>query len=198
MSSLQSDIDYMKSLAEDGGRGPMKNGAVLFWAGILYGGASLAEYGVAMNVLPQTGWFQMTIWFGASLLFAVIAAIFGRRNRGARNASAKAYDSAWTAVGIGIAFLILSTFLVARQVQDVQAVTFMIAPVILVMYGMGWWVSAMMSGQGWLKAISFGCFIGAPIMALLAGRPEQLLAYAAALVLFAAIPGFVLMRAARA
>ena len=198
MSSLQSDIDYMKSLAEDGGRGPMKNGAILFWAGILYGGASVAEYGVAMNILPQTGWFQMTIWFGASLLFAVIAAIFGRRNRGARNSSAKAYDSAWSAVGIGIAFLILSTFLVARQVQNVQAITFMIAPVILVMYGMGWWVSAMMSGQGWLKAISFGCFIGAPVMALLAGRPEQLLAYAAALVLFASVPGFILMRAARA
>ena len=198
MSSLQSDIDHMKSLAEDGGRGPMKNGAILFWAGILYGGASVAEYGVAMNILPQTGWFQMTIWFGASLLFAVIAAIFGRRNRGARNSSAKAYDSAWSAVGIGIAFLILSTFLVARQVQNVQAITFMIAPVILVMYGMGWWVSAMMSGQGWLRAISFGCFIGAPIMALLAGRPEQLLAYAVALVLFAAVPGFILMRAARA
>jgi hypothetical protein len=198
MSSLQSDIDYMKSLAEDGGRGPVKNGAILFWAGLLYGGASLAEYGVAMNVLPQTGWFQMTIWFGASLLFAIIAAIFGRRNRGARSSSAKAYDSAWTAVGIGIAFLILSTFLVARQVQDVQAVTFMIAPVILVMYGMGWWVSAMMSGQGWLKAVSFGCFIGAPLMALMAGRPEQLLAYAVALVLFAAIPGLILMRAARA
>jgi K+-sensing histidine kinase KdpD len=198
MSSLQSDIDYMKSLAEDGGRGPMKNGAVLFWAGLLYGGASLAEYGVAINILPQTTLFQMTIWFGASLLFAIIATFSGLRNRRARNASAKAYDSAWSAVGIGIGFLILSTFLVARQVQDVQAVTFMIAPVILVMYGMGWWVSAMMSGQGWLKAISFGCFIGAPIMALLAGRPEQLLAYAVALVLFAAIPGLILMRAARA
>lgn len=198
MSSLQSDIDYMKSLAEDGARGPMKNGAILLWAGLLYGSASVAEYGVAINVLPQTGWFQMTIWFGASLLFAILAAISGRRGRGQRNASAKAYDSAWSAVGIGIGFLILSTFLVARQVQDVQAITFMIAPVILVLYGMGWWVSAIMSGQGWLKAVSFGCFIGAPVMALMAGRPEQLLAYAAALVLFAAIPGFILMRAARA
>ena len=198
MSSLQSDIDYMKSLAEDGTRGPMRNGAILFWAGILYAGASVAEYGVAINILPQNTLFQMAIWFGASLLFAILAAVFSCRGCGVRSTSAKAYDSAWTAVGMGIGFLILSVFLVARQVQDVQPITFLIAPVVLVLYGMGWWVSAMMSGQGWLKAISFGCFIGAPVMALLAGRPEQLLAYAVALILFATIPGFILMRAARA
>ena len=198
MSSLQSDIDYMKSLAEDGTRGPVKNGAILFWAGILYAGASVAEYGVAINILPQSNLFQMAIWFGASLLFAILAVVFSCRNCAPRSSSAKAYDSAWTAVGMGIGFLILSVFLVARQVQDVQPITFLIAPVILVLYGMGWWVSAMMSGQGWLKAISFGCFIGAPLMALLAGRPEQLLAYAAALMLFATMPGFILMRAARA
>jgi preprotein translocase subunit SecG len=198
MSSLQSDIDYMKSLAEDGARGPMKNGAILFWAGLLYAGASVAEYGVAINVLPQTTAVQMGIWFGASLLFAILATLSSRGRAKSCNASSRAYNSAWSAVGIGIGVLIVSLFLLARQVQDVQAVTYMIAPVILVLYGMGWWVSAMMSGQGWLKAVSIGCFIGAPVMALMAGRPEQLLAYAGALILFATVPGLIIMRAPKA
>jgi hypothetical protein len=198
MSSLQSDIDYMKSLAEDGTRGPMKNGAILFWAGLLYAGASVAEYAVAINLLPQTGIVQAVIWIGASGLFAIFAALTLHRCKGVRSTSSRAYDSAWTAVGMGIAVLIVSVFLLAQQVQEVQAITYMIAPVVLVLYGMGWWVSAMMSGQGWLKAISVGCFLGAPVMAVMAGKPEQLLAYAAALMLFATVPGYILMRAARA
>ena len=133
MSSLQSDIDYMKSLAEDGTRGPMKNGAILFWAGLLYAAASVAEYGVAINLLPQTGIVQAVIWIGASVLFAIFAVLTSRRCKGVRSASGKAYDSAWTAVGMGIAVLIVSVFLVARQVQEVQAITYMIAPVVLVL-----------------------------------------------------------------
>lgn len=198
MSSLQSDIDYMKSLAEDGKRAPMRNGATLFWAGLLYAAASVAEYGVAINLLPQTAAVQIAIWIGASVIFAILAIFFSRRRQGARGVGARAYDSAWSAVGMGIGVLVVSVFLVARQVQEVQAIIYMIAPVILVLYGMGWWVSAMMSGRGWLKAVSIGCFIGAPVMAFMAGSPAQLLAYAVALVLFAAVPGLVLMRGARA
>jgi hypothetical protein len=197
MSTLQSELDYLKGLAESGARGPMKNGAVLFWAGLLYAGASLAEYGVALNLLPQTTMVQMTIWFGASLLFAIAAVISLRGKSGRGNVSSTAYNSAWSAVGIGIGVLMLSVFLLSRQVQDIQAVAFMIAPVVLAFYGMGWWVSAKISEQGWLKLVSIGCFLAAPVMAVMAGRSEQLLAYAAALILFAAIPGFVIMRAAR-
>jgi len=197
MSSLQSELDYLKGLAESGARGPMKNGSVLFWAGLLYAAASVAEYGVAIDVLPQTTLMQMCIWFGASAIFTAIAILLLCRKSGRHNISSVGYNSAWSGVGIGIGVLMLSVFLLARQIGDVRAVTFMIAPVVLVLYGMGWWVSAKISELGWLKLVSAGCFLAAPIMALMAGRPEQLLAYAAALVLFAAVPGFVIMRAAR-
>lgn len=197
MSSLQSELDYLKGLAESGARGPMKNGAVLLWAGLLYGAASIAEYGVAIKLLPQTGLMQMCIWFGSSLLFAIAAFISLRGRSGRSNVSTTVYNSTWAAVGMGIGVLLVSLFLLARQVHDGSAVSFVIAPVILVMYGMGWWISAKVSEQSWLKIISSGCFLFAPVTALMAGRAEQMLVYAAALLLFAAVPGFVIMRAAR-
>jgi predicted membrane protein len=47
----------------------------------------------------------------------------------------------------------------------------------------------------WLLAI--GSFVAAPVLALLTGQEEQYLAYAAALFLLMALPGWLLMRAAR-
>jgi len=54
-----------------------------------------------------------------------------------------------------------------------------------------------MSGTQWLKLISLGCFLGAPAISILAAQPEELLAYAACLLLFAMVPGWVLKRAAK-
>ena len=196
MSNLQSDIDYMKSLAESGARGPVKNGATLFWAGLLYGAAAVGQYAMAIGWLPRTQVIAVSLWFGASIVFGIIAFTFGRgRNRIEGPVSNRAVNSVWSAVGIGIVMFIVCTAIVANLNNSFQPISYLMAPVVLLMYGMGWWVSGQMSGTGWLKLVSAGCFLGAPALAFLGDRPEQLLAYAVALLLFAMVPGLVLMRA---
>jgi hypothetical protein len=199
MSNLQSDIDYMKSLAEAGSRGPLKNGVTLFWAGLLYGGASVAQYAMIQGWLPKSSAVSAGIWFGASILFGILACVFGfNRMRVKGSASNRASASAWSAVGIGIVAFIACVAIVANIYQTFEPLSYLIAPVILILYGMGWWVSALMSGTGWLKLVSLGCFAAAPAISCLAGKPIQMLAYAGCLFLFAMLPGIVLMRAEKA
>ncbi len=199
MSNLQSDIDYMKSLAEAGSRGPLKNGATLFWAGLLYGLAAIAQYAMIMGWLPKSSAVAAAIWFGASILFGILALVLGfNRVRICGSVGNRATASAWSAVGMGIVAFIASVVIVAHICQTFEPLSYLMAPVILLIYGMGWWVSALMSGQGWLKLVSLGCFLAAPLISLLAGQPIQMLAYAGCLFLFAMVPGIVLMRAEKA
>lgn len=196
---LESEIAYMKSLAVSGGQGPLKNGANLFWAGLLYGAAAVAQYAVIKGFLPQGVWVVAGIWLGVSLVYAVIiATTVGRARKSAEAPASRMSHSAWSAVALGLLSFFSAMIVMANLVADFNTLSFLLAPMVLVLYGVGWWVSAAASGAGWLRLVALGCFAGAPVLCLMVGRPEQLLAYAAALVLFAMIPGYVLMRAERA
>jgi hypothetical protein len=70
--------------------------------------------------------------------------------------------------------------------------------VIMVFYGIGWAVSATMYRNQVLWWLAAGSFVAAPLLAALADQEAQYLAYAAALFLLMALPGWLLMQRARA
>jgi hypothetical protein len=198
MSTLQNELDYLKGLAESGARGPLRNGSTLFWAGLLYGLASIGQYAMMRGWLPASGIMSLFIWFGASLLFGVIAMIM-RINcppSGGGKTNRYAY-SAWAAIGIAIVAFIASVVIIAYRMHDFEPMSYLLAPAVLIFYGIGWAVSALVSGKSWLRLVSFGSFLGALGLAAMAGQAEQLLAYAAALFVLAMLPGLALMREAR-
>ncbi len=196
---LESEIAYMKSLAVSGGRGPLKNGANLFWAGLLYGAAAVAQYAIIKGYLPQGLWVTAGVWLGVSLAYAVIIAVtVGGGRKGVEAPASRASHSAWSGVALGLLAFFAAMIVMASKVADFNTMSFLLAPIVLVLYGVGWWVSAAASGTGWLRIVALGSFAAAPVLCLLVNRPEQMLAYAAALVLFAMIPGFILMRAEKA
>ncbi len=196
---LEDELAYIKSLAEQGSIGPMRNGISLLSAGIAYACASIAQYLAVRAILPQTGWMSLTIWGVATLAFWAVAATSWLKKSKSHNQSVglRAKTSVWSAVGIGILALLLCVTIIANVMKEFATISFMIAPVILILYGIGWWVSAKVSGVTWIKWMAIGCFVGAPLITFLAGRAEQLLAYAVCLILFAAVPGAVVMRAER-
>ncbi len=198
-SDIQNDIDYMKSLAVDGARGPLRNGASLLWAGVVYAAASCVHYGFVTHMIPMPNpWFMAVNWLLASAVFAILAVTTAPRRTGKASDLACIAYSGWTAVGLSIASFIALMVVMANVLQQMETLTFVIAPFVLIVYGIGWWVSAAASTGKWMRLVAIGCFVAAPLLGLLTGKPEQLLAYAACLVLFAAIPGFVLIRADRA
>ena len=122
-----------------------------------------------------------------------------KRGGGVMTAANRASGTAWASVGWGIFALSLSMAVLGfRMGGEAVLVTFALMPsMIMVFYGMGWAVSAAMlrSRNLWLLAI--GSFAAAPLLATLTGQNEQYLAYAGAMLLLMALPGWLLMRAAK-
>jgi hypothetical protein len=193
---MQDDIAYMKSLAQAGERSPLKkNGASLFWAGLVFGLASVTQYASVEGYLPRGNVPSAVIWGSAIVLFFIISAFLKLGRPGnIQNVGNRAAYSAWSGVGLGCMFFLASMIVMAFQVPDFNSMSFLFAPVFILLYGIGWWVSGQMSGRGWLKLVALGCFVSAPMLCLLAERAEQLLAYGACLILFATLPGLILMR----
>jgi hypothetical protein len=196
-STLHDDIAYMKSLAEDGSR-PVIRGAPIFWAGLVFGAASLAQYGFQSGLLPLGNpWYPVAAWLGAGVVFGLTFLLPTGQRACSPHPAARAVQSVWSAVGLAIAALGLCMITAGSRIHSIEAMTALIAPMILILYGIGWWVAAVVSSQGWLKWICAGCFLVAPGLAFLATLPEQMLAYAGCLILFATLPGLILMRSAK-
>ena len=147
---LETELAYIRALAEQGSIGPMRNGASLVTAGLVYAVAAIAQYLAIVGILPGTSWMSAMIWIGATIVFAVLSFMF-RFNRHSANRSVggRAAAAIWSGVGIAIMVFILCLIVIANVLKDFSAVSFLIAPVVLILYGVGWWVGGAMTGQAW-------------------------------------------------
>ena len=69
----------------------------------------------------------------------------------------------------------------------------MLAPVLLVLWGCAWWVTAILSERRWLLAVAVASFIAAVAMAAVGNTPPILLATAVCLLGLAFVPAILLM-----
>ena len=105
----------------------------------------------------------------------------------------------WSALGWGIFAMFASLAALGYQLGE-DAILLgagLIPSIIMVFYGMGWAVTAAMLKNRVLIVLAVGSFLAAPGLAAFSGKDAQYLAYAAALFLLMALPGWMLMRQAR-
>ncbi|HYE45043.1 MAG TPA: hypothetical protein VEA44_04635 [Caulobacter sp.] len=196
LQSVRDDIAFMRALAEEGSQVPMLGGGISAAAGLIFGAASVIHWLMQSDILRVNGWFYMVNWVGAGVVFGVICSLLIKRSRsqaGANSSVNKATGSAWSAVG----FAIFTTFLgmcAIGWVTKSDDVFYIFPVMILALYGSAWSVAADMSGKGWIRIVALASFAGAVLMGLLTNHPMQMLAYAAALLLLAFVPGVILMR----
>ena len=199
LQSVQDDIAYMKGLAQEGRRAPLLGGSILIAAGLVFGLASLVHWAIASGVLGLRPSALPLVWLGALVIFFGALMIQIGRTRhmpGAKSATNKATGAAWMGVGQAIFVMFLAiTILIWRTQDEVIAAVF--PSMIFALYGVGWAVSAKMSGQRWQWPLTLGCWVAAPAIALLVNTPELWLGYAAGLFLFAMVPGFMMVRQER-
>ena len=197
-----ADIAWMRRLAEEGADTPMRGASILMSAGLIYGIASLFHWAQITDLIPTSGPTLGIGWLVATVLFLlVLTVILARLNRsgGVMTAGNRATSTVWSALGWGIFALFGSmAVLIWRVGEEAVPVGFGLVPsIIMVFYGIGWAVSAAMYRSRPLWGLAAASFVAAPLLASLTGRADQYLAYAAALFLLMALPGFLLMRAAR-
>ncbi len=199
-----ADIAWMRRLAEEGSQAPMQGNSLLMFGGLLYGLASLFHWAVIVGLTPLRenqlwiGWIAATLGY-----FVVLIVTLPRLRRGAgvSTTANRAAGIAWSGMGWGIFAMFLAMSVLGWRLADeaaLEAMFALIPSIIMVFYGVGWAVNAEMQRSRLLWVLSLGCFAAAPLLALFAGQAEQYLAYAAALFLLMALPGWMLMRKARA
>lgn len=196
-----ADIAWLRTLAAEGAAKPMGGGDILMAAGLIYGLTGLAHWAVIVGLINADPQAFSIIWLGATVLFlCVLATLIAMKVRGGGvvTATDRASRAAWAAVGWGIFAMFASIFVVSLQVGEQSMVVLSLAPsIIMVFYGLGWAVSAAMTRSKSLAGLAAASFVAAPLLAALINRPVQYLAYSACLFLLMALPGFLLMRAAK-
>lgn len=197
-----ADIAWLRSLAEEGAKTPPHGGSILFAAGLIWGTASVAHWFIITGLLPVDPAGYGLIWGAALLVFLATLFILIRRLKaqgGVETAANRAFGSVWSALGWGIFSLFTALMLLdVSRTGEVNMADWSLAipSIIMTFYGMGWAVSATMLRQRMLWLLAIGAFVAAPALALISGSSIQYLAYAAALYLLMAVPGFLLMRQA--
>ena len=197
-----ADIAWMRRLAEEGANAPMRGASILMSAGLIYGAASLFHWAQITDRVPSPGPVLGLGWLVATLLFFLALAVVLvrlKRGGGVITASNRATNTVWSALGWGIFALFGSMIALGWRVGDegIEVAFGLVPSVIMVFYGIGWAVSGAMYKSRLLWGLAVGSFIVAPLLAALTGRADQYLAYAAALFLLMALPGYLLMRGAR-
>lgn len=198
-----ADIAWMRRLAEEGAGAPMQGASILMFAGLIFGGASLFHWGQISGLINIPGLVEGIIWLIATLLFFVVltVVITGlKRKAGVVTAGNRAASTVWSALGWGIFALFASLAVVGYRLgEDAAMLGMALTPsIIMVFYGIGWCVTATMYRNGVLWWLAIGSFVAAPLLASMAEQEAQYLAYAAALFLLMALPGWMLMRRAQA
>jgi hypothetical protein len=197
----RDDIAWMRQLAEEGGRTPMRGASILLAAGLIFGLASLAHWAVLSELTPWDAEAFNLVWGLATVLFLIVLTAVNltlRKAEGVTTIANRATGVAWMSVGLGIFALMTSIVVLAvRAGGEAGLIALSLIPsVIMVFYGLGWSVTAAMQRSRPLGLLAGASLIAAPAVAALTGQAEQYLAYGAALFLLMALPGALLMRQA--
>lgn len=192
------DLSFLRNLAEAGQDAPLTMGPYLIAGGGWFGLASLviglAQIGAIPSGVNAVLWQSMLIAFVG---FAVTLFLLIRRERGrVQNTTNNTLGAAWSAAGSGIFFFAVAIFIVAARTGEGYLLN-SISLVVLTLYAVAWKLSAAVSRKPWMNGIVFLTVVSLLTVAASIGSMFSWLAYAAALILSAVLPGFYLVSLAR-
>lgn len=210
-ASDESDIAYLKRLATAGRGEPAPFLLLMAVFGGAYGFVILAIWlGLVVEGVPQAAngrveagpIVQMLNWgiffahfaFLAALIWTVWRTFGPNRIRLSRAATAT-----WSAAFIGMVTTVVSFRIFTQEQPPTDAVyaAYMMPPVLLMLWGSAWWVTAILNDRRWLLLVAVGSFAAAIGMAAIGNAPALLPASAACLLLLAFAPAVLLMRERR-
>jgi len=196
IETTTQDLDYLRRLAEAGRHAPLSAGPYLVAGGGWFGFSSLVMGLLELAGNPAPGNFVGAVFLAAAVGFGLTLFFLIRRDRGtAETNSNAAINAAWTAAGYGIfAFWAAATIVAIRH--HIGFFLNAMPLVVLVVYGIAWWVAAVVSRQAWMKGVVAATYAGLLVVALAIGTRYVWLAYALALLGTALVPGLKLVRTA--
>lgn len=202
--TAQDDLAYLRALVEAPGNFQRSFGEAYFAAGLCYGVQMLLHAGQALGWIAENGLPALLIGFGPTVVFlGLLAWVIVREqtsSRPAGGAVAKAVAAVLSSVGIANLVLIFVIGIVA--LREKSLVVWLIYPcTVMVLQGMAWMVIYALRRRAWFAGVAAGWYVTAAAMAIgVAYQNFALFIGAAGLgfIAFMLVPGWVMMRQARA
>lgn len=106
-----TDIAWLKGLAEEGAKAPVRGGSILFAAGLIFGTGSLAHWLIVAEILTVPSGVFGALWGVTVLVYlAALVVLIARLKRqgGVETAANRAFGIVWSALGWGLFSLFMS------------------------------------------------------------------------------------------
>ncbi|MEE2526905.1 hypothetical protein V0U79_11030 [Hyphobacterium sp. HN65] len=195
-TSSQSDLDYLRSVAESGAQAPLVGGRYL----IIWGGlgviACLAHWSILTGVLPLEASALGAIWIGYGVL-GMIATFLASRSMAAKpgcgSIGNRVNRVAWQYVGIGIGLYFAGVIFSVTALDAPPLLFDSILTIALFGYAIAFSVTAALSSEKWLYGPAWMSIAGAALSPAFYGRPELYLLVGAIILFAAVLPGFRLL-----
>jgi hypothetical protein len=206
--SDESDLAYLKRLASAGRGEPAPFLLLMAVFGGAYGFSMLAiALGLAIEGIadPANGPYQagpVVQVLNLSILAAHIAFLgaliwtIWRTAGPNRIPLSRAATATWSAAFIAMITTVIGfrTFTQGQLPTDAVYASYMMPPMLLVLWGSAWWVTAILNDRRWLLLVAIGIFGAAIAMAIVGNSPPFLPLATACLLLLAFLPAVILMR----
>lgn len=199
---LSDEIDYLKTLAEDGSKAPVLSGPLLFWAGLLFGAMAFVHYGLLRaDIGFPSPWFISATWIATGLVYGLISYFSNRRLSGVLQSNAQNMNRTliyvWSAIGFSVMIMFLTLSMAGAQINQLEVLLQLVPALMLTVYGTGWLITSAVSRRVWMLWPALAAYAASIAQAYFINSVEQILVFGVSMVLIALIPGWILMSRAR-
>ena len=197
--TAQDDLAFLRALVQSGG-GMQKPFGQLYLAGGLCYGAQLLLSALDGGVLwPQTPAVSLTIAIAPTVVFAAIMTWVIWRGRVATPAVGVQRTIGTVFGCLGMSNLALIVVIGAVALRERSITTWLIYPCcVFVLQGAGWLVAYSLRRRAWMGLIAAGWMATASVMAIyIESMPIFIVAAGAGLMLFMALPGWLILRGSK-
>lgn len=191
---LREDLEFVRTLAEEGRAAPLLGGRFMTFWGALAGATLLAHWAIVTNLVVVEKsmllwmWLAMSVGGGLVTIF-LVASI--KTAPGASAANNRASSAIWGALGLGIGAVFLGVFSAVQMFGAPLVLWNMLPGTVMVLYGMAYLATAFFQREGLhLFAGVTALIAGVGALAMLQS-PNALLIAAGGVFLSTFLPGLV-------
>jgi hypothetical protein len=204
-SAAEADLAFLRGIVERGGnRGQMTMGVIFLAGGLLYGIQCLFHLGQISGLIRVSGLISLifVIFITASVLAAIVWAVVKDRKTGVSNRSGPAASRAMNGAfsGAGMANLaVIIVFGVGATREHDFSIWLYYAAIVFAFQSVAWYMAWTLKGKAWMGFVAMGHWTTAVALGVLVRQPfAYLCVCTAALFLLFALPGWIIIREARA
>jgi len=201
----EADLAFLRAIVEGAPpRGQMTMGVVFMAGGLLYGLQCLFHLGQIAGIVRVSSWTSTAFVFAitASVLGSIVWAVFRDRRNGLSGRSGSTASRAMNGAfsGAGMANLaILIVFGVGAWRENDFSIWLYYSAVVFAFQSVAWFMAWQLKRKAWMGLVALGHWTTAVGLGVLVRQPVAYLGLcAAALFLLFALPGWIMLREARA